>query len=167
MRLNIRRFMAILCAFGIALSGTLYRRTFGGLTIEAGWRPLVFLGLGLFIITLPTTAERFRWFDWRYNWSGWTEGMPDWVRSCYYTLFAIAFAHFAFTVFQFGANRPEFQYWDYVRNDIGGVKKILNGDGVLAIGRAFLRYAALILIINCFRGLVSWWFPPNTSDRLV
>jgi hypothetical protein len=167
MRLNIRRFMATLCAFGTVLSLVLYLKTFGGLTIETGWRPLVFLGLGLFIITLPTTAERLRWFDWRYNWSGWTEGMPDWVRSCYYTLFAVTLAHFAFILFQFDANRPEFQYWVYVRDEIGGVRKVLNDAGVLAIGRAFLRYGALILIINCFRGMVSWWFPPNTADRMI
>lgn len=159
--------MGGVCACCLAFGMVLYLSSFWGASIERAFPIMAAVALVVGLTSLPILTERIRWFDWKYNWSGWMDGMPVWVRAAYYLLVAITAAHFVIVWFIFAMHRPEFPYWQYVDDGQGGVKTILNKAGELAINQWFIRYGALVLILGCLRSMVSWWFPPDPNTRIA
>jgi hypothetical protein len=168
MILAIRRGIAVLAAFGLAAGVSVYVGSYMGLTMEAVSRWAIVLHVGVFILFIPMCLQNYNSLsDRSFFWSNFSKGRPKWVVPTIKWIGLFFFIHLLLFFVESRASAPQIKDGQYVLDDHGQIKQVLNQREYLHLKGAELRLFAAGWMSFYVVLLFYWWLPrfPERADR--
>jgi hypothetical protein len=156
----IRRFLAVVSVFGLAISVVIYIASYFGSTMDTLWHWALLLHLGIFVLVLPMFALEYSSIkNSVFFWKGFKEGRPAWTVSAITAGGIVFIFHFVFFLIQSHGASPQIKDGDYVLDDHGQIIKLLAYGQYLFLKGAELRIFATGWIFFYLVLSMYWWFP--------